>query len=99
MSPDSIFETAVFGDGILSIPIFSEERIPMSEPTRAYGPVEQTDDTRQAQHGLVNDAPVDVNYNAVAARSQSLTIDALGKGFAAAQERRQIIADKDLLPK
>ena len=70
-----------------------------SEPTRAFGPVEDSDSTRQAQHGVVNDAPVDVNYNAVAARSQHLTIDSLGKGFAAAQERRQIIADHAMLPR
>ena len=57
------------------------------------------DETRQAQHQFSNDTPVDVNFNAVTCRSQALTVDALGKGFAAAQERRQILADKDLKPK
>jgi len=85
------------GDGVIQFPEnLGEDEMPESEPTRAYGPVEQADDTRQAQHGVVNDAPVDVNFNAISARSQSLTIDALGKGFAAAQERRQIMADKDI---
>lgn len=54
------------------------------------------DETRQAQHQFANDQPTDVNFNAAVARSQVLTVDALGKGFAAAQERRQILADKDL---
>lgn len=73
----------------------------------AYGPGENADDTRQAQHQMLNDAPVDVNLNAMFARSQGLTLDALGKGFAsnqdlrdkaagAAAERRQIIADQQL---
>lgn len=64
-----------------------------SEPTRAYGPVEQADDTRQAQQSFSNDTPTDVNFNAVVARSQQLTLDGLGKGFAANQDRRHQIAD------
>ena len=59
-----------------------------------YGSKEGTADTRQAQQSFSNDTPTDVNFNAVVARSQSLTVDVLGKGFAAAQERRQIIADQ-----
>ena len=67
-----------------------------SQPTRAYGPVEQADDTRQAQQSFSNDTPTDVNFNAVVARSQSLSVDMAGKGFIAAQERRQILADEIL---
>lgn len=67
-----------------------------SEPTRAYGAVEQADDTRQAQQSFSNDTPTDVNFNAVVARSQSLSVDMAGKGFIAAQERRQILADEIL---
>ncbi len=67
-----------------------------SKPTRAYGPVEQADDTRQAQQSFSNDTPTDVNFNAVVARSQSLSFDMAGKGFIAAQERRQILADEIL---
>ena len=71
---------------------------PESQPTRAYGPVEQADDTRQAQQTQSNDTPTDVNCNAVVARSQALTVDMAGKGFVAMQERRQIIGDM-LMPK
>ena len=67
-----------------------------SEPTRAFGPVESADETRQAQHQLANDAPVDVNFNALVARSQALTVDIAGKGFVAAQERRSIMADREI---
>lgn len=62
----------------------------------AYGPIENADETRQAQHQLANDSPVDVNNNSVIARSQALTTDLAGKGFVAMQERRQIIADLKL---
>ncbi len=71
---------------------------PFSEPTRAYGPVEQADDTRQAQQSFANDTPTDINFNAIVARSQSLTVEEAGRGFVAAQERRQILADSILKP-
>ena len=58
-----------------------------------FGPGASADETRQAQQMAANDTPVDVNMNAVVARSQSLTFDLAGKGFVAMQERRQIIAD------
>jgi hypothetical protein len=61
-----------------------------------FGPYTDADTTRQAQHMAANDTPVDVNLNAVVARSQALTVDIAGKGFAAAAERRQIIADQQL---
>jgi len=51
------------------------------------------DETRQAQHTTSNDTPTDVNFNAIVARSQALTVDALGKQFAAAADRRTILAD------
>jgi len=51
-------------------------------------------ETLQASQQLTNDTPIDVNPNAVVARSQVLTVDTLGKGFVAAQERRQILADQ-----
>jgi len=63
------------------------------ESSSGFGPRENADQTRQSQHTFSNDTPTDVNHNAIAARSQSLTVDVLGKGFVAAQERRQIIAD------
>jgi len=66
---------------------------PFSEPTRAYGPVEQADDTRQAQQTQSNDTPTDVNMNAVVARSQALTFDIAGKNYEAGGDRRRIMAD------
>ena len=67
-----------------------------SQPSRAYGPVEQADDTRQAQQSFANDTPTDVNFNAIVGRSQALTVEEAGRGFVASQERRQILADKIL---
>ena len=63
------------------------------EATKGYGAREDADTTRQAQHTQANDTPTDVNANAAVCRSQVLTTDALGKGFVANQERRQILAD------
>lgn len=67
-----------------------------SEPTRAYGPVEQADDTRQAQQTVSNDAPTDVNYNAVLCRAQGETLALMGKNFEANADRRNKLADTDL---
>ena len=64
--------------------------------SQGFGAAENSDDTRQAQHTVSNDAPTDVNFNAVVARSQALTVDIAGKGFVAAQERRTLLADRDL---
>jgi hypothetical protein len=58
-----------------------------------FGPGASADETRQAQQAQANDVPTDVNMNAVVARSQALTVDALGKGFASNQDRRDKIAD------
>lgn len=70
---------------------------PTSGTDIPYGPGVNADETRQAQHDRSNDSPTDVNSNAALARSQALTIDLAGKGFVASQERRQIIADRDLI--
>jgi len=67
---------------------------PYSEPTRAFGPVESADETRQAQQSVSNDAPTDVNLNAVIARSQALTHDVLGKNFEANADRRNKLFDQ-----
>lgn len=58
-----------------------------------YGPNANADETRQAQHMEANDAPVDVNLNAVVGRSQALTFDALGKNYEANADLRQKYAD------
>ncbi|MCI0333689.1 MAG: hypothetical protein L0228_10765 [Planctomycetes bacterium] len=58
-----------------------------------YGPNAHADETRQAQHMAANDTPLDVNLNAVVARSQALTFDIAGKNFEANGDLRQKYAD------
>lgn len=65
----------------------------MAEPSNVFGPVENADETRQAQHDRSNDSPTDVNNNAAVARSQLLTTDVLGKSFVANADRRDKLAD------
>jgi hypothetical protein len=65
----------------------------MAEPSNAYGPVENADDTRQAQQQLANDTPVDVNMNAIIAREQGSTLTLMGKNFEANADRRNKIFD------
>lgn len=62
--------------------------------TMGFGAREDADTTRQAQHELANDVPVDVNINAVVARSQTLTFDVLGKDFATAHKRLDMIQER-----
>lgn len=59
-----------------------------------FGPGVDADATRQAQHMAANDTPVDVNFNAIVARGQALTVEALGKGFVANEDLRQKYADR-----
>jgi hypothetical protein len=63
------------------------------EHSEGFGPAEDADASRQAQHGVANDAPVDVNPNAVICRAQAETITLMGKNFEAGAARRNIIAD------
>jgi len=47
-----------------------------------------------------NDAPTDVNFNAIVARSQATTIDFFGKSWSSNTDRREKIADAYMnLPK
>lgn len=55
--------------------------------SQGFGPAEQADETRQAQQTVSNDAPTDVNFNAVVARSQQLTLDIGGKNYEANANR------------
>jgi hypothetical protein len=64
--------------------------------TMGFGAREDADSARQAQHMAANDTPVDVNFNAAVARSQVLTVDALGKSFVANQDFREKIQDRFL---
>ena len=61
-----------------------------------FGPGASADETRQAQQTNANDTPTDVNFNAIVARSQALTLDVLGKEFAANSDVRQKIQDRFL---
>lgn len=71
---------------------------PTPPATLGFGPRESADETRQAQQAVANDAPVDVNPNAIIARSQALTVDVLGKNYEANADRRNKIFDA-LIPK
>ena len=62
--------------------------------SQAFGPAEDADSTRQAQHSVSNDAPTDVNLNAVIAREQASTLTVLGKAHVSNQDRRDKIADE-----
>ncbi len=61
--------------------------------SNAFGAAENADDTRQAQHTISNDAPTDVNCNAVIARTQAGTLALMGAGFEAAASRRNSLFD------
>ena len=63
------------------------------EHSNAFGPAEDADATRQSQHSVSNDAPTDVNFNAIMARSQALTVDQSGKNYESNADRRGKIAD------
>lgn len=58
-----------------------------------YSPEVDAARTMQAEHTLANDAPVDVNLNAVMARSQALTVDIAGKAFQSNADRRDKMTD------
>lgn len=64
--------------------------------TMGFGPREAMDARRQAQFQEAADDPVDVNMNAVMARSQALTVDAIGKSFSANEDTRQKLQDQFL---
>lgn len=69
----------------------SEAQQPVASP--AFGPIENADETRQAQHDRSNDSPTDVNNNATLARSQALTLDVFGKIWSANADRREKMMD------
>ena len=47
----------------------------------------------QSEHSFSDDTPTDVNFNAVVARSQALTVDIAGKQFEGNSDRRDKFAD------
>ena len=64
------------------------------EAGTGFGARESADETRQSQQSFSNDTPTDVNFNAIVARSQALTVDVLGKNFEANADLRQKWADQ-----
>lgn len=68
--------------------------IPTPAATLGFGARESADETRQAQQSVSNDAPTDVNMNAVVAREQATTLVLMGKNFEANADRRNKIADR-----
>ena len=56
---------------------------PTPRSTYGFGPRESADETRQAQQSVSNDAPTDVNPNAVICREQAATLTLMGKNFEA----------------
>lgn len=57
-----------------------------------YPAAEAAGDTRQAQQQIANDAPVDVNPNAIIAREQAGTFTLMGKNFEAGAMRFNAVA-------
>lgn len=66
---------------------------PTPPSTNGFGPREDADTTRQAQHSHANDTPTDVNLNAVVAREQATTLTLMGKNFEAGAARRNGLFD------
>jgi len=58
-----------------------------------FSPEISASETAQAQHSYSNDTPTDVNFNAVVARSQALTVDIAGKSYESNADRRNKLAD------
>ena len=61
--------------------------------SQAFGPAEDADATRQAQHTVANDSPTDVNMNAIVARAQAYTQTRSSDNFEANADRRNKIFD------
>jgi len=69
-----------------------QDPTPVHSP--GFGAAEDSDATRQAQHQMGNDFPVDVNFNAVCAREQSGTMTLMGKNFEANAMRLNAIMNQ-----
>jgi hypothetical protein len=71
------------------------------EHSQGFGPAENADETRQAQHQAANDTPTDVNPNASLARMQTAmyaaqqeTVTLMGKNFESSAARRNAMFDQ-----
>lgn len=67
--------------------------------TLGFGAREDADTTRQAQHGVTNDTPTDVNFNTIVAREQALTFTVAGQSHTSNSDIRQKLQDRLLLVK
>lgn len=65
-----------------------------SQPTRTFGPVEASDARRQAGFQMAADEPEDINANALFQKSQMLTLDVIGKGFANHNTRLEMMQEQ-----
>jgi hypothetical protein len=64
-----------------------DDQDPTPQATKGFGPREDADASRQAQHEKANDVPVDVNPNAIIARAQAETITQMGKTYLSNADR------------
>lgn len=62
--------------------------------SQAFGPAEDADATRQAQHTMSNDHPTDVNVNAALSRYQGLTAALAASGERQNSERLHMLANQ-----
>lgn len=69
----------------------------MAGEAAPFTPEVSSSETSQAQHQLANDAPVDVNVNAILGRFQGGTYALMGANFEAAAARRNGILDHLML--
>ena len=65
------------------MPNATDVQDPTPVHSQGYGAAELVDDTRQSQNQVANDAPVDVNPNAIIGREQAATLVLMGKNFEA----------------
>ena len=63
------------------------------EHSEGFGAAEDADASRQAQHSNANDTPTDVNFNAIVARSQALTVETAGRSYESAASRQNNLAN------
>lgn len=63
------------------------------EHSQGFGPAEDADASRQAQHSVSNDAPTDVNLNACYARNYAETASRRADAFERAAARHNLVAE------
>ena len=65
----------------------------MADKEPVFGPVQNADETRQAQHTNSNDTPTDVNMNAVVCRAQAAGFTVASNSAADRADRRGSMFD------